>query len=40
MGKGDVRTRRGKINRGTYGVSRPRKQKKDKSETDARGRRA
>ena len=26
MGKGDKKTRRGKINRGTYGVSRPKKQ--------------
>ena len=25
MGKGDIRTRRGKINRGTYGVRRRRK---------------
>ena len=28
MGKGDPRTRRGKIYRGTYGVSRPKKKKK------------
>jgi len=28
MGKGDRRTRRGKIWRGTYGVSRPKKKKK------------
>ncbi|HHQ42117.1 MAG TPA: 30S ribosomal protein THX [Chromatiales bacterium] len=28
MGKGDRRTRRGKIWRGTYGNSRPRKEKK------------
>ena len=27
MGKGDKRTRRGKINRGAYGVSRPKKRK-------------
>lgn len=27
MGKGDKRTRRGKINRGAYGVSRPRKRR-------------
>ncbi|MGA2260671.1 MAG: 30S ribosomal protein THX [Acidobacteriota bacterium] len=27
MGKGDIRTRRGKINRGTYGKTRPRKKK-------------
>lgn len=30
MGKGDKRTRRGKIFKGTYGVSRPRKKKKNK----------
>lgn len=28
MGKGDRRTRRGKINRGTYGKTRPRKFRK------------
>ena len=28
MGKGDIRTRRGKINRGTYGKTRPHKAKK------------
>lgn len=28
MGKGDRRTKRGKINRGSYGKSRPRKEKK------------
>lgn len=28
MGKGDIRTRRGKINRGTYGVRRRRKARK------------
>ncbi|WP_224489827.1 30S ribosomal protein THX [Robertkochia flava] len=28
MGKGDVKTKRGKINRGTYGVRRRRKIKK------------
>ncbi len=27
MGKGDKKTRRGKINRGTFGVLRPRKKK-------------
>jgi len=27
MGKGDVRTRRGKIYRGTYGNARPKKKK-------------
>ena len=40
MGKGDVRTRRGKINRGTYGVSRAKKEKKNKGRTDSRGRSA
>ena len=30
MGKGDKRTKRGKIYRGTYGKWRPRKKKKDK----------
>jgi len=30
MGKGDKRTRRGKIYRGTFGKSRPRKAKKKK----------
>ena len=28
MGKGDIRTRRGKIHRGSYGISRPKKRKK------------
>jgi 30S ribosomal protein S31 len=27
MGKGDLRTKRGKINRGTYGKTRPKKKK-------------
>lgn len=27
MGKGDMRTRRGKVHRGTYGVTRPRRYK-------------
>ncbi|MFO7838646.1 MAG: 30S ribosomal protein THX [Desulfosalsimonadaceae bacterium] len=31
MGKGDIRSKRGKIYRGTYGKTRPRK-KKQKSE--------
>ena len=30
MGKGDIRSKRGKIHRGTYGKTRPRK-KKEKS---------
>lgn len=38
MGKGDIRTRRGKINRGTYGVSRPKKEKKEKARARAKGR--
>lgn len=38
MGKGDIRTRRGKINRGTYGVSRPKREKKEKARARARGR--
>jgi len=32
MGKGDKRTRRGKIFKGTYGVSRPRRKKKNKKD--------
>lgn len=32
MGKGDIRTRRGKINRGTYGVRRRRKARKPGTE--------
>lgn len=32
MGKGDIRTRRGKIFRGTYGKTRPHKLKKAKKE--------
>ncbi len=32
MGKGDRRTRRGKIWRGSYGKSRPKKKKKAKKE--------
>jgi 30S ribosomal protein S31 len=31
MGKGDLRTRRGKIYRGTFGKTRPRKKKKSES---------
>ncbi len=31
MGKGDKRTKRGKIFRGTHGASRPKKKKKKKS---------
>lgn len=40
MGKGDIRTRRGKINRSTYGVSRAKKDRKNKARTSDRGRRA
>ena len=32
MGKGDIRTRRGKIFAGSYGKTRPRKNKKKKTE--------
>ncbi len=32
MGKGDKRTKRGKISRGTHGAARPKKKKKKKSE--------
>jgi 30S ribosomal protein S31 len=35
MGKGDMRTKRGKIFRGTYGKSRPRKPKKAKTSKKA-----
>jgi 30S ribosomal protein S31 len=31
MGKGDLRTRRGKIYRGTYGKTRPKKQRRQKT---------
>ncbi len=31
MGKGDLRTKRGKLYRGTYGKSRPRKKKQKAS---------
>jgi len=31
MGKGDKKTRRGKITRGTFGKSRPRHKKKNKA---------
>jgi len=31
MGKGDLRTKRGKISRGTYGTRRPKKKKKKRS---------
>ncbi|MFC3881324.1 30S ribosomal protein THX [Algoriphagus namhaensis] len=32
MGKGDMKTKKGKINRGTYGASRPRKAKNKHAE--------
>jgi ribosomal small subunit protein bTHX len=35
MGKGDIRTRRGKIRRGTYGVTRLKKKKKAKKAAEA-----
>jgi ribosomal small subunit protein bTHX len=40
MGKGDRRTRRGKLSLGTYGNRRPRKKKKDKErkEKEKKGR--
>jgi 30S ribosomal protein S31 len=37
MGKGDRRTRRGKIYRGTYGISRPKKKKKQPPEKPVEG---
>lgn len=40
MGKGDIRSRRGKIWRGTYGVSRPSKRKKRVSHFVASSRKA
>lgn len=36
MGKGDLKTRRGKIHRGTYGKHRPRQRKQKPPETGAR----
>ncbi len=35
MGKGDIKTRRGKIVKGTYGKTRPRPNKKKKAEKKA-----
>ncbi len=35
MGKGDRRTKRGKIFRGTYGNTRPKKKKKRRAAADA-----
>jgi 30S ribosomal protein S31 len=35
MGKGDKRTKKGKIFRGSYGKSRPRKRKKQKASSDS-----
>lgn len=37
MGKGDPRTRRGKIYRGTYGVTRPKKKRKKEAEKPPEG---
>lgn len=36
MGKGDIRTRRGKIFRGTHGKTRPRGKRKPKTATSSR----
>lgn len=36
MGKGDIRTRRGKIFRGTHGKTRPRGKRKPKAATPTR----
>jgi 30S ribosomal protein S31 len=38
MGKGDQRTRRGKIYRGTYGKRRPRRRAKKKAAAEAAAR--
>ncbi len=35
MGKGDIKTRRGKITRGTYGKTRPKPKKKHKASKTA-----
>jgi 30S ribosomal protein S31 len=35
MGKGDIRTKRGKINRGTFGASRRKKKKATASATSS-----
>lgn len=40
MGKGDRRTRRGKIWRGTYGKCRPRKKKRKTAESSASAQKA
>lgn len=40
MGRGDARTRKGKIFRGSYGKTRPRKRKKAASATPAPGKTA
>lgn len=34
MGRGDIRTKKGKISKGTYGVSRPAKAKKATAKTE------
>ncbi|MEO1765795.1 30S ribosomal protein THX [Thiobacter aerophilum] len=39
MGKGDLRTRRGKIYNGSYGVSRPHKEKKKQEAPQPAGKR-
>lgn len=38
VGKGDQRTKRGKIVRGTFGVRRPKKRKRGGQQDDRRGR--
>ena len=38
MGKGDQRTKRGKIVRSTFGVRRPKKRKRGGQQDDRRGR--
>jgi 30S ribosomal protein S31 len=40
MGKGDIRTRRGKIYRGTHGKARSRKKEKERKRRRAAARRA
>ncbi len=37
MGKGDKRSRRGKIFRGTYGKTRPKKKRRDAKKTATEG---
>ncbi|MDF2157635.1 30S ribosomal protein THX [Algoriphagus sp. CAU 1675] len=37
MGKGDLKSRRGKINRGTFGASRPKKEANRKTKSEKMG---